>query len=423
MLTLWQASFKMQEYNVFEKVTADQRPAWHLYIDAIYKANPSAKNLGGEVLSKLLCVGNQGGFRFKGKTESPQLVALFTSGEDMYWRDNLDSSLGIFLYYGDQKTPGKDLHDTKLNGNLILKHVFDYACSDDPVIRKKVPPIFVFKKVHGRDIKFLGLAVPGIQGKPQKDWLTAVWGANRNGDRFLNYKSFFTILDTSKGSEEEKNESGISLAWLTDIEMGHAYESRYAPTEWKKYIDKKKFLSLTAFRETYVKSKEEQLPNTNEAVKVKMLQVLHDYFIKKDHGYSFERFACSVVEQLDENVVSIDVTRPFKDGGIDGIGTYRVFGSGTQSVLVDFYLQAKCYNPFSAPVGVKDTARLISRIKDRQFGIMVTTSYVHHQAYQELLDDGHPIVLLTGRTIIDFIFDRYEIRSVEELIKWLERDQ
>jgi hypothetical protein len=24
----------MQEYNVFEMITADQRPNWHLYIDA-----------------------------------------------------------------------------------------------------------------------------------------------------------------------------------------------------------------------------------------------------------------------------------------------------------------------------------------------------------------------------------------------------
>lgn len=181
-------------------------------------------------------------------------------------------------------------------------------------------------------------------------------------------------------------------------------------------------MSLTAFRETYVKSKEEQLPDVNESERVTMLQSLHDYFIEKDKGYSFEQFACSIVEQLDENVVSVDVTRPFKDGGIDGIGTYRVFGTGTQSVLVDFYLQAKCYSPFTTAVGVKDTARLISRIKDRQFGIMVTTSYVHQQAYQELLDDGHPIVLVTGRAIIDLIFDRFEIRSVEALKDWLERE-
>ena len=412
----------MQEYEVYSKITEQQRPEMHLYIDAVYKSDPAAKNLKGEVLSKLLSVGTQGGFRFKGKVSSPRLVVLFTSGEDIYWRDNLDSSLGIFLYYGDQKTPGKDLHETKLKGNLILKHVFDFACSEDLETRKQIPPIFVFKKVHGRDVKFLGLAVPGIQGKPQKDWLTAVWGADRSGNRFLNYKSFFTILDTSKGCIREKNESGINLAWLTDIEAGRAYDSEYAPLEWKKYIDRKKYLSLTAFRETYVKSKEEQLPDNKETIKVEMLQALHDYFIEKDRGYSFEQFACAMVELLDENVVGIDVTRPYRDGGLDGIGSYRIFGSGAQSVLVEFYMQAKCYNPYSVAVGVKDTSRLISRIKDRQFGIMVTTSYVHQQAYQELLDDGHPIVLVTGRTLIDLIFDRYEIRTVNGLIDWLKRE-
>ena len=191
----------MKEYRVPEKIAIDQRTHWHLYIDATYKAKHDAKNLSAEVLSKLLSVGNQGGFRFKGKTECPLLVALFTSGEDMYWRDDLDSSLGIFLYYGDQKIPGKDLHDTKLKGNLILKHIFEFASSYDLSIRKRIPPIFVFKKAHGRDIKFLGLAVPGIQGRPQKEWLTAVWGSNKNGERFLNYKSLFTILDQSKGCE------------------------------------------------------------------------------------------------------------------------------------------------------------------------------------------------------------------------------
>ena len=185
----------MKEFKVFEKISISERTHWHLYIDAIYKSDPLIKNLKGEVLSKLLSVGNQGGFRYTGPKESPKLVALFTSGEDMYWRDDLDSSLGIFLYYGDQKTPGKKLTDTKLYGNLILEHIFEFASSDDPSVRKRIPPIFVFKKAGGRDIKFLGLAVPGIKGRPQKDWLTAVWGADNKGNRFLNYKSLFTILD------------------------------------------------------------------------------------------------------------------------------------------------------------------------------------------------------------------------------------
>lgn len=53
---------------------------------------------------------------------------------------------------------------------------------------------------------------------------------------------------------------------------------------------------------------------------------------------------------------------------------------------------------------------------------MVTTSYVNTQAYKEIVEDGHPIVLITGRTIIDVLFDKYEIHSVETLKSWLARE-
>ena len=44
-------------------------------------------------------------------------------------------------------------------------------------------------------------------------------------------------------------------------------------------------------------------------------------------------------------------------------------------------------------------SRLISRIRYRQFGILVTTGYVHHQAYAEIINDGHPILIVTARDI------------------------
>ena len=412
----------MSEIPVYNKIPVEQRSNWHFYIDAVYKANPNAKNLGGEVLSKLLPVGNQGGFRFVGSATEPLFIALFTSGEDVYWRDDFNSALGIFLYYGDQKQPGKGLTDTKFKGNLILEKIFERACSDDINERKKIPPIFVFKKVRGRDIQFLGLAVPGIEGKPQKDWLIAVWGANSEGKRFQNYKSYFTILDTKNGSEAEKNESGINLAWITDIEKKNTFGSKFAPIAWLKYIEKRTFKALTAIRETVVKSKEEQLPSETNAVQCQMLKTLQEYFIRKDRGYSFEGFASDIVKQIDENVIRLDVTQPFKDGGIDAIGKYQVFNAGVHNVVVDFYLQAKCYAPFTGAVGVSDTSRLISRIKNRQFGVMVTTSYINKQAYKEIVEDGHPIVLITGKTIIDVLFDKYEIHSVEALKAWLSRE-
>lgn len=402
-------------FDIHNKINKNERINWQLYIDAIYKSDSNRKNFSAEVLSKLLGVKNQGGFRYLGKTEAPNLVILFTSGEDIYWRDELDSSLGVLLYYGDNKTPGTDLHKTKLHGNEILRYIFELSSSSDIDKRKKIPPILVFKKTTGRNVKFLGLAVPGIKGKPNKDWLTAVWGCNKNGDRFQNYKAYFTILNTSTGSEYQ-NGFGINLAWINDIEVGEAYNSIHAPIEWKKYKLKENYSVLVSKKEKFVKTKEEQLPD--DCNKMKMLNFLQQYFYSKDRGYSFEKFAADLTQYMDDSVVDINVTRPYKDGGLDAEGRYRIFKNAENTVYVEFYLQAKCYNPANGVV-VSDTARLISRIKNRQFGIMFTTSYIAKQAYEEILKDGHPIVIINGKNIIEYIFNELEIRTISELEKWL----
>ena len=48
---------------------------------------------------------------------------------------------------------------------------------------------------------------------------------------------------------------------------------------------------------------------------------------------------------------------------------------------------------------MKELARLISRLRHRQFGILVTTSFLGHQAYQELRSDRHPVVVIAGADI------------------------
>lgn len=97
----------------------------------------------------------------------------------------------------------------------------------------------------------------------------------------------------------------------------------------------------------------------------------------------------------------IDVTRPWRDGGRDAVGDY-LLGPGDDPVAVEFALEAKCYEP-SHSVGVRWTSRLISRLRHRQFGVLVTTSYVHAQAYQEIREDGHPVVILAGRDLVDIL--------------------
>ena len=401
------------------KLDEASRPKWTLIIDCTYHADPFlAKTNAGDVISKLFPVGNQGGFRHCEPRSCPELIVLCTSGKDPLWRDELDNEAGSFLYYGDNKKPGK-LNETKPGGNLMLEQVFEMAASDDIEIRKKIPPIFVFESAQGRDMKFLGLVAPGIKWRPKKDWLIAVWGSNTNGDRFQNYKALFTVIDTAAGSLASPD-AGINLGWINDIKNGKTDESEYAPLEWKKFIDGKNYRALICKPVSAVKSKAEQLPSDENGKK--MLKTIHDYFIEEDNGYSFEPFACDIARQMDTRIASLDVTGPYRDHGFDGVGKYRIFERLENQVFAEFFLEAKCYEPFGSGVGVKQTSRLISRIRNRQFGILFTTSYMADQAFEEILEDGHPVNIVSGKDIIEFIQNDLEIFAPDALLLWLKRN-
>jgi len=94
-----------------------------------------------------------------------------------------------------------------------------------------------------------------------------------------------------------------------------------------------------------------------------------------------------------------DVTRPWRDGGRDAVGEC-LLGPHSDPVAAEFALEAKCYAPTNS-VGVRETSRLISRLRHRQFGVLVTTSYLDAQAYREIREDGHPVVILAGRDVIE----------------------
>lgn len=96
----------------------------NLIVDAVYEGG-SAGNAGDDPISRLLPgAGNQGGFRAAGSGADKKFVVLYTSGADPDWPDELDASTGQFTYYGDNKRPGHDLHDTARGGNALLRHAF-----------------------------------------------------------------------------------------------------------------------------------------------------------------------------------------------------------------------------------------------------------------------------------------------------------
>jgi hypothetical protein len=82
-----------------------------------------------------------------------------------------------------------------------------------------------------------------------------------------------------------------------------------------------------------------------------------------------------------------------------------------------FALEAKCYAATTS-VGVEDVSRLIARLRPRNFGVFVTTSFFGSQAYKEIRSDLHPVALICGRDIVEALRAK-GIGSVEAVREWL----
>lgn len=369
-------------------------PVADLTIDAVYEGS-AGSHLSGEALSRLLPgIGNLGGFRAAGRGEDKKLVVLYTSGEDKDWPDQLDLNTGQFIYYGDNKTPGHELHDTGPGGNLILRHVFQLLHAS-PSDRIQIPPFLIFRKyptpTSARSVQFKGLAVPGFSGLPATSDLVAVWKTSE-GQRFQNYRSTFTILDVPV----------VPRAWLRDIAAGHGMTSN-APEAWSDWVRKGRYKALTSESNTVIRSQEAQTPDV--PTKVAILEIVWKHF--KDTPYAFEGFAARIFQMHDQRVIIDAITRASVDGGRDAVGRY-LLGLSDDPVYAEFSLEAKCYAPgicgmTANTVGVKEVSRLISRIRHRQFGVLVTTSTIGRQAYEEVREDHHPIIFFSGKDIADIL--------------------
>ena len=80
-------------------------------------------------------------------------------------------------------------------------------------------------------------------------------------------------------------------------------------------------------------------------------------------------------------------------------------------------MEAKCYD-FSNGVGVRETSRLISRLRYRQFGVIVTTSYLSEQAYKEIIEDNHPILVISAIDIANILISA-GYATVDTVREWL----
>jgi len=374
-----------------------------LIVDAIYQGGRKG-NAGDDPLPKLMRVDSQGGFRYRGKVKGKlELLVLTTSMNDPDWPDALDPETGVFTYFGDNKKPGRDLHDTGRDGNLILKTIFEDGRAGAGG-RKDVPPIFLFASAGmNRDVRFLGLAVPGASDLDASEELVAIW-RNIKGERFQNYRARFTVLDAAR----------ISRGWIDSLISGKPDHS-LAPRAWTTWRQKGRRKVLVAARTLEYRSPAEQLPTDKDGRA--MVEAFRGHFKKRPHA--FEHCAAALARLMIPDVAGLDVTRPSRDGGRDAVGQLRI-GSGPSGILVDFALEAKCYTP-PTTVGVKDMSRLISRLRHRQFGVIVTTSCIGLQAYKEIKEDQHPILVIAAQDIVE-LMRRNGRGSPEAVRTWLNEE-
>jgi hypothetical protein len=375
-----------------------------LVVDAIYEGGRRGHS-GDDPIQQLLRVGIGGGFRYLGSQSKGGVYfcSLYSTLADTDWPDALYPETGRFVYFGDNRRPGRQLEDTKRKGNRLLARVFDDLHSKK---RSAIPPFLIFTRAgSGRDVVFRGLAAPGAPNLTETEDLAAIWRTT-NGRRFQNYRAVFTILDVPV----------VPRVWIEDLAAGSA-SADHQPSVWSEWIRTGHYRALTAPRTAAFRSRGQQLPS--DPRRARLLQTLVEYYKEhEDREYAFERCAAALLHLMDPNVARVDLTRPWKDGGRDGVGEYRV-GSPTNSIVVEFALEAKCKSPaVSNASGVKETARLIARLRYRQFGVFVTTSCVHEQAFHEILDDGHPVLIIAGSDIVD-ILERVGITTQTELLAWL----
>lgn len=375
-----------------------------LIVDAVYEGG-EANDLSAAPLPDLLSVGTSGGFRVKthsGESRDYSYIVLFTTLADPDWPDSLDAEHGTFTYYGDNKHPGSTIHDKP--GNKILRDLFDALHGDR---RQAIPPIFVFSATgEGYGRQFRGVAVPGHQSGNQSEDLVAIW-KHKDGNRFQNYKATFTILDIESVSRE----------WLSDLQAGD-FLTAHTPEPWEEWRQNGKYTPLKAERTKEHREKEEQKPSTAEEKRV--LRTLYSHF--DGNSTDFEYVAAALFGLMDSNVGSYEITRPARDGGRDATGNYVIgpdIGSDGDTLSVEFALEAKCHEPGSGN-GVGDTSRLISRLRHRQFGVFVTTSYVQRQAYKEIKQDDHPVLVLSGGDIAKILIESGR-KTTEDVESWIQR--
>jgi len=380
----------------------------HLTAGAVYEGGNSG-NISDDPLAILLKGGNSGAYRYCGSVENLNYLILSISTDSRQWPGTIDPGSGTVTCYGDNRHPGHGIHDTPKHGNLILRKLFNSLHSrTDP--RRHVPPIFLFSKhpnkASPRSIRFLGLCAPGSPGLEPPNDLTRKQ-KQLESRRFSNYRATFTLLDIPV----------VKRAWIQDLEAG-IKDSPHRPIVWAMWQKSGLYRPLLQKDGFNVPSSGMQLP-TDDLSKA-MLFKIYRYF--SSEPYTFLHFAADIYALTDSKIRLRRIKRQSSDGSYTISGDFQI-GIHDHPVYVGFLVEAKCYNPGIGTrkrksVGTKEIFKLLARLENQQFGVLVTTSVVTQQAYEELGKQNHPVICITGADIIEILISN-KIDTVRQLTDWL----
>jgi len=185
---------------------------------------------------------------------------------------------------------------------------------------------------------------------------------------------------------------------------------------WRTWIETGKYDVLRADQQIRIPSEKEQMPS--DLIGSKILRTVRDHFSVEKSWlglHIFEKFASEVFKMMEKSVVGEVMTGIGPDGGRDAFGRFHI-GPKPGGIDIEWSLEAKCQE---AGCGVKQTQRLISRLRRRQFGIFVTTSFLNKQPYREIREDRHPVIIITGKDISEtLVRNGYDsVKAVENSLK------
>lgn len=175
-------------------------------------------------------LGNQGGIRRAMVERNPSLVneeafiVLLDTGKQAEWKNHYDEATNILVYYGDNQMPEKDFRDTKQRGNeTFLKH-FGRAYE---ARQRHHTPFFYFERV-GRDVRYVGLALPHVDGMTLDEVLyRKTFHHKESGASYENLVARFTVLPVLVTGE-----------WLLDLKLG-VRDGEHEPDAWRTFRRKR----------------------------------------------------------------------------------------------------------------------------------------------------------------------------------------